>query len=82
MSGEARLDIRIPVGGLFSILGLIIAVYGLVSDKSIYDKSQGLNVNLWWGLAMLAFGVIMLLMARRGAAPAKTQPKATHPVRT
>ncbi len=76
MSAEARLDIRIPVGGLFGLLGLIITVFGLVSDKSIYDKSLGININLAWGLVMLAFGGIMLFLARRAVVVAKTQPKA------
>jgi hypothetical protein len=34
--------------------------------------SLGLNVNLWWGLAMLLFGAVMLLPARRGASGARS----------
>ena len=59
------LDIRLPIGGLFSILGLLLAGYGLVSDRGIYVRSLGINVNLWWGVALLAFGVVMVVLGRR-----------------
>jgi len=80
MSAEMRLDIRIPIGGLFALVGLIIAVFGLVSDKGIYSRSLGININLWWGLVMLAFGGIMLYLAWRSTTVAKTQPKAVGTV--
>jgi hypothetical protein len=48
------LDIRIPIGLMFSILGGLLTVYGLVSDKAIYERSLGINVNLGWGVVMLA----------------------------
>ena len=60
------LDIRIPIGLMFSILGGLLTVYGLVSDKVIYQRSLGINVNLGWGLVILAFGVLMLVLGRRG----------------
>lgn len=59
-----KFDLRLPVGMLFSIYGVLLTVYGLVSDKAIYKKSLGMNVNLWWGLVMLVFGVAMLLFLR------------------
>ncbi len=57
------IDIRLPIGFMFTITGLIITVWGLVSDPEIYRKSLGININLWTGLAMLAFGGIFLLMS-------------------
>ena len=60
------LDIRLPIGLMFSILGLLLAGYGLVGDKEIYARSLGLNINLWWGLVMLVFGLLMLFLGRRG----------------
>jgi hypothetical protein len=60
------LDIRLPIGGLFSILGVLLAGYGLVSDRGIYERSLGINVNLWWGVALLVFGVVMVALGRRG----------------
>ncbi len=61
------LDVRIPIGLLFAILGALLAVYGATSDPAIYAKSLGINVNLWWGLVMLAFGCLMLTLGLRGA---------------
>jgi hypothetical protein len=61
------LDIRLPIGGLFTVLGLLLAGYGLVSSKVLYERSLGINVNLEWGLAMLVFGVIMVVFGYRGA---------------
>ncbi len=64
-----RLDLRLPIGMMFTLLGAILVVYGLASDRAIYARSLGINVNLWWGLVLLAFGAVMLffaLRARRG----------------
>lgn len=60
-----RLDIRMPIGIMFVVLGLILAVYGIVSDKAIYQRSLSININLWWGLMLLAFGGVMVWLARR-----------------
>jgi hypothetical protein len=59
------LDIRLPIGGLFLILGLLLAVYGLGSDHEIYQRSLGVNVNLWWGVLMSLFGLVMIVLGRR-----------------
>lgn len=63
------IDIRLPIGMLFSVLGVILSVFGAVGDKARYEQSLGFNVNLWWGLALLAFGLIMLMLGRRGQNP-------------
>ena len=61
------LDLRIPMGLLFSLVGAILFAFGLVTQGSpIYAGIQGLNVNLWWGLVLLAFGVTMFVLGRRG----------------
>jgi membrane protein implicated in regulation of membrane protease activity len=62
-----RLDIRLPIGLLFALVGAILVVFGLFSDKAIYARSLGVNINLWWGLALLAFGGVMLLLSWRSA---------------
>ena len=58
-----RLDIRWPIGGLFTITGAMLVIYGWVSDPAIYQKSLGINVNLWWGVCLLVFGLAMLVLA-------------------
>jgi hypothetical protein len=59
------LDIRLPIGLLFSIFGLLLAGYGIFSNHAIYARSLDINVNLWWGFVMLLFGAVMLLLGRR-----------------
>jgi hypothetical protein len=59
------LDIRIPIGLLFSIVGVILLVYGRwIADPAIYLRSLGFNVDFWWGAVLLAFGLTMLGLAR------------------
>ena len=67
MSVVTGLDIRLPIGGLFTILGLILVVYGLAtgSNTALYDRSLGININIWWGGAILLFGLMMVFLARR-----------------
>ncbi len=60
-----RLDVRFPIGGMFTILGALLTLYGLASDRAIYARSLGINVNLWWGLVLLVFGLVMLGFAVR-----------------
>jgi len=62
-----KLDIKIPIGLLFTVFGLILSVYGLAtgSNSAIYAKSLGYNINLLTGLFMFVFGVFMLILARK-----------------
>ena len=53
------LDIRVPIGGLFTTVGILLTIYGLASDPHIYERSLGINVNLEWGGVLLLFGVVM-----------------------
>jgi hypothetical protein len=76
-----RLDLRLPIGLMFAIFGALLTVYGLVSDRAIYARSLGVNVNLWWGLVLVAFGLVMLAFAirARGRAPAGPPPPGRGP---
>jgi len=60
-------DIRLPIGLMFSVFGLLVGGYGVATqgDEMYIRHSLGLNVNLWWGIAMLIFGAGMLLLARK-----------------
>jgi hypothetical protein len=60
-----KLDLRLPIGLMFTIFGVLLSLYGLVSDRAIYARSLGINVNLWWGLVLLVFGLVMLGFAIR-----------------
>ena len=61
-----QLDIRLPIGALFSILGVLLVIGGLMADDIHLERSLGHNVNLWWGIVVLAFGLWMLWLSRRG----------------
>ena len=83
MSGSIGLDLRYPIGGLFVMLGLVLAGYGAATmgNATMYAKSENVNINFWWGLVLLVVGVLFLLGARRGAArdaaAARTTPAGT-----
>jgi uncharacterized membrane protein (UPF0136 family) len=61
------IDIRLPLGILFLLLGSTLVVYGAASDATLYGQSLGINVNLYWGVVLLAFGALMFALSRRGA---------------
>jgi hypothetical protein len=63
-----HLDVRLPIGLLFSMLGAVLALFGAFSDRALYQQSLGVNVNLIWGVVMLAFGGVMLTLGARGKA--------------
>jgi hypothetical protein len=61
------IDIKLPIGLMFSILGLLLTVYGFFTagNQAMYEKSLQVNINLWIGLTMLVFGGVMLVLALR-----------------
>ena len=61
------LDIKIPIGLMFFVFGVILTIYGFMTrnDTEIYQKSFSHNVNLWMGSVMLVFGAVMLLLVKR-----------------
>jgi hypothetical protein len=66
---DMNLDIRIPIGLMFVVLGALLAVFGVVSDTALYEQhSLGININLWWGLALVGFGAMMWGFGRRATA--------------
>src|ERR1041384_4174353 len=70
-----QLDIRLPIGLMFSVLGVLLSVARVllivVGLGVRQGPSQPLNVNLWWGAVMFVFGVIMFMLGLRGTATAR-----------
>jgi Na+/melibiose symporter-like transporter len=60
------LDLRIPMGLMFTLVGVILAAFGFVTrnNEALYARSLGININFWWGVAVLAFGLTMFLLGR------------------
>ncbi len=72
-SGQShRLSIAPAIGATIGLIGLVLLLYGLFGQAD-YSRSAGININLWWGALMLAFGLVMILggtlSARRTRAP-------------
>ncbi len=65
------LDIRWPIGLMFSLVGLLMAIFGFATknDSEMYARSLDINVNLIWGIILLLFGAFMLIMAMRQKSP-------------
>jgi hypothetical protein len=63
------LDIRWPIGLMFSLIGAILVIYGLVTggNAEMYKRSLDININLIWGLLLLVFGLFMLISAKLAA---------------
>ena len=68
------LDIRYPIGLMFGIIGLVMVPYGLLTGADpMYQRSLGINVNVWWGAVLLVFGGLMLYFARKTAKETKAR---------
>jgi membrane protease YdiL (CAAX protease family) len=68
------LDLRWPIGLMFSLIGALLTISGLItgSNSEATQRSLGININLVWAIVLLIFGAFMLLMAFRGGK--KTNP--------
>jgi hypothetical protein len=56
-------DLRRIIGGLFVLYGAILTITGLFDSQEEIDKSAGVHINLWTGIAMLVLGGLFLLWA-------------------
>jgi len=61
------LDIRWPIGIIFAIYGALLMVFGALTDPVIFERSLRVNIDLWWGAAMLVFGFFMGGLAYRAS---------------
>ena len=59
------IDIRVPLGAMFTLLGVLLSAFGLLGNKAIYAQTLGINVNLDWGVVLLLFGILMLVLGLR-----------------
>ena len=59
------LDIRVPIGAMLGLMGLLLAGYGLFGDHAIYERSLGLNINLIWGSVLVVAAAVLLVLGTR-----------------
>jgi multisubunit Na+/H+ antiporter MnhG subunit len=57
------LDLRWPIGIMFTLIGVMLSISGLLAKPESYERSLNININLIWGLVLLVFGVFMVVMA-------------------
>ena len=69
-----RLDVRLPIGGFFSLLGVLLTGYGWATLGSPGTAPAGVPIDLVWGALLLVFGVAMLALARRARNPSPPSP--------
>jgi hypothetical protein len=64
------LDLRIPMGLMFTLVGVILSAFGWAtrSRPGFYAQSLGIDVNLWWGIVLFVFGMTMFLLGRHSQA--------------
>jgi prolipoprotein diacylglyceryltransferase len=75
-SAAAKLfDIRLLIGGLFTLYGIMLTVAGFFTSDSAKQKASDLNINLWLGIGMLVLGLLFLLWRR--LSPLKVEPNPT-----
>jgi uncharacterized membrane protein len=61
-SGEShKMSIALTIGATIGLIGLILLLYGLFGGAN-YSRSDNININLWWGLVMLIFGILMSII--------------------
>jgi hypothetical protein len=62
------LDIRWPIGLMFSLIGILLTGFGAIHGSNSMTKVAGqeININLVWGIVLLVFGVLMVFFAFRG----------------
>jgi hypothetical protein len=71
-------DLRLPLGWLFLILGILLELAGFRPTPSSDGVRESFNINLIWGIVMIAFGLVCLWLVRRNKrklAPAGQTPR-------
>jgi hypothetical protein len=71
-----RFDIRRLIGGLFVLYAIVLIVLGIAGSHHIKTKADGINIDLWSGIGMLIFGVLMIVWAL--ARPVQPEPEETR----
>ena len=60
-------DLRLPIGFMFTLVAVVLVAYGLL-EPGAHAPLTRFNVNLYWGLGLLVFGIVMLALGFRAQA--------------
>ena len=71
-----KFDIRRLIGGLFILYSLILIALGVFGSHAVKNKAAGINIDLWTGLGMLVFGLLMIYWAL--SRPVAPEPQETR----
>ena len=66
------MDVRTPIGLFFGLIGILLVIYGALSNSAIYQRSLVININLSWGVVLLIFGGVMLALGMHGTKKMKS----------
>jgi len=78
-----NLDLRMPLGLMFTFTGALLTAFGLASrGAAIYALCQGIDVTLCWGLVLLAFGLVMMMVGSKGQKQIESKRQLPQPVKT
>jgi len=63
-----NLDLRLPLGLMLSITGIILLSFGLATRArpELFSRSFGINADQWWGWVVFLVGLIVVGIGRRG----------------
>jgi hypothetical protein len=69
------IDIRLPIGAMFAIIGVMLVIFGAATagNENLYRVSREIyvNSNFWWGLALCLVGALMLYFGWRKESAAR-----------
>ena len=68
------IDLRLPIGIFFILVGIIMTVYSIISPAYIPHIKESINIDLYWGIVLLIFGIPMTLFGWRAEKKAKNPP--------
>ncbi len=76
------IDLRLPIGIFFILVGLIITIYSIIAPAYVPHIKEHINIDLYWGIVLLIFGIPMTIfgwMAEQKSKNARTpEEKSTH----
>jgi hypothetical protein len=79
-----RFDIRRIIGALFAVYGVVLTIAGIVGSHTVKTKAAGINIDLWGGIAMIVFALLMIawaLLKPTVPEPTETRGQGSGPIR-